>query len=613
MHRGPGKVRTATENAIRAARVGYAIVDASFRGFISVVENRMETRVYSWLLAAICAAYTGAKAQGCPTPTSGQFKKVNLVNADLDKPDHMAVLPDGRVFMTEMRSGRVVLFTPDAGLTEAVKVAVYSDETENGMLGIAADPDFATSNWVYVFYSRKLPGSSYNAGDAGVLPHEQVIVRFTFSGGKLINPKEILIVPRLSRRHAAGGMTFNRATGDLFITTGDDVYPSSDLTKYGGRQEGTKYLNSLATAANTNDLRGKTLRIRPIKFPDSQAPAIGVDKTYTIPAGNLFPPGTEKTRPEVYTMGHRNPYKFKIDQVSGVGIIGEVGPDGRSDDAAKGPIGYDEFNLVEKAGNFGWPFGIANNLPYKAIAGEAYPVGTQFNMGSLKNLSASNTGLADLPPAVGAIGYYAGKTATNSVMTPFGSSGGQTAIAGPYYRYDAELNSTVKLPAFFHGKFIVSCWSRNKIWTLELDNNNKLVKVQDIFATTKAIDLDIGPKGELYVLEYADNNGYHGTDGSGKLYKLEYTGAQYAASGCPQSVLQPKSVSLASSARGGMAAAGHRLVNLAVTGQVAAPSGMRKGILYDLKGGRMWEGRVRNARLILPAALESNLAYLQFE
>lgn len=565
-------------------------------------------------LAALGIVYNGIQAQTCPTPASGQFRKVMLVNQDanLDKADHMAVLPDGRVFITEMRSGRVMLYTPDAGLTQALKVTVYNDGVENGLLGIAADPGFATNNWVYIFYSRTTPGNTFSAGDAGVNPHEHVLSRFTFSGGKLINQKELLTFARQSKRHSAGGMTFNTRTGDLFLTTGDDTYPSSDLTKYGGRQESANHLNSLLTAANTNDLRGKTLRIHPLPFPDSETPEKGVGTTYSIPPGNLFPPGTSKTRPEIYTMGHRNPFKIKIDPISGVGLIGEVGPDGRSDDASKGPRGHEEYNLILGPANYGWPFGVANNLPFKAISGEPYPVGTQFNMSSLKNLSARNTGLTDLPPAVGAFGYYTGATTNSAVMAPFGTSGGMAAIAGPYYRYQEELNSTVKLPAFFHGKFIVSCWERNKLWALEMNSGKALVKAQEFAGTTKAIDLAIGPKGELYVLEYADNSGYHGSDGSARLYKLEYTGSQYPASACSQYVLEAPTT-LTRSTRPGLMAGGSRLVNLGLISQVPAPSGMSTGIMYDLKGDRIWDGRVENGRLALPSGFVNNLVYLQFK
>ena len=95
-------------------------------------------------------------------------------------------------------------------------------------------------------------------------------------------------------------------------------------------------------------------------------------------------------------MGHRNPYKINIDPVSGVGLIGEVGPDAPGPDAARGPTGSDEFNLVTGPGNYGWPFAIADNKPYIAHDGEPYAKGTTFNLTALKNTSKFNTGLEDL-------------------------------------------------------------------------------------------------------------------------------------------------------------------------------------------------------------------------
>ena len=73
-------------------------------------------------------------------------------------------------------------------------------------------------------------------------------------------------------------------------------------------------------AGNTNDLRGKILRIHPED-----------DGTYTIPEGNLFPKGTEKTRPEIYVMGDRNPWRISIDSKTGYIYWGEVGPDASED------------------------------------------------------------------------------------------------------------------------------------------------------------------------------------------------------------------------------------------------------------------------------------------
>ena len=55
------------------------------------------------------------------------------------------------------------------------------------------------------------------------------------------------------------------------------------------------------------------------------------DGTYEIPDGNLFPKGTDKTRPEIYVMGNRNPYRISVDQKNSNLYWGEVGPDAAND------------------------------------------------------------------------------------------------------------------------------------------------------------------------------------------------------------------------------------------------------------------------------------------
>src|SRR5579872_1137783 len=82
--------------------------------------------------------------------------------------------------------------------------------------------------------------------------------------------------------------------------------------------------------------------------------------------GNLFSPGTPKTRPEIYVMGNRNPYRISVDQKNSFLYWGEVGPDANNDSLdTRGPRGYDEVNQARKAGFFGWPLFIANNIPYR--------------------------------------------------------------------------------------------------------------------------------------------------------------------------------------------------------------------------------------------------------
>ena len=69
------------------------------------------------------------------------------------------------------------------------------------------------------------------------------------------------------------------------------------------------------------------------------------------------------TRPEIYVMGNRNPWRVSIDNKNGYLYWGEVGPDAATD-STYGPRGYDEFNQARKAGNFGWPYFIGDNMAY---------------------------------------------------------------------------------------------------------------------------------------------------------------------------------------------------------------------------------------------------------
>ena len=85
-------------------------------------------------------------------------------------------------------------------------------------------------------------------------------------------------------------------------------------------------------------------RSRPAREP-------GVDATYAIPAGNLFPVGTPKTRPEIYAMGFRQPFTVHTDPANpGLIGMGEYCHDNRANGANRSPAGTCEWNLINKAG-----------------------------------------------------------------------------------------------------------------------------------------------------------------------------------------------------------------------------------------------------------------------
>ena len=108
----------------------------------------------------------------------------------------------------------------------------------------------------------------------------------------LSSRKNILDVgtQRLKCCHTGGSIAFDNK-GNLYLSTGDNSNPfASGYAPLDERPDRMPW-DAQKSSGNTNDLRGKIIRIHP--EPDG---------SYTIPAGNLFPPGTPKTRPEIYTM-----------------------------------------------------------------------------------------------------------------------------------------------------------------------------------------------------------------------------------------------------------------------------------------------------------------------
>ncbi|MCA1481210.1 sorbosone dehydrogenase family protein, partial [Bradyrhizobium sp. NBAIM08] len=131
------------------------------------------------------------------------------------------------------------------------------------------------------------------------------------------------------------------------------------------------------------------------------------DGSYTIPAGNLFVKGTPKTRPEIYTMGNRNPWRLTIDSKTGWLYWGEVGPDGSKDDLEKrGPQSYDEFNRAKKPGFYGWPYFVADNKPYHKYDFATKQSGEPFNPEHPVNYSPNSSGLNELPATTPAFIWY---------------------------------------------------------------------------------------------------------------------------------------------------------------------------------------------------------------
>lgn len=430
-------------------------------------------------------------------PEIDRFSKITLTEGEFFEPTEMTILPNSNVLIAQRR-GEVMHYNEETKeVTEVAKLNVYHKtlntpgvNAEEGLMGIQKDPNYATNNWIYLFYAP--------SGDEEV----NRLSRFKFTDGVFDLASEQVILDVASDReiccHTGGSIAFG-PDNLLYLSTGDNSTPFDE--------KGEKYVNSgfaplndnpgheqydaRRSSANTNDLRGKILRIR-----------VKEDGSYEIPEGNLFPLGTDKTRPEIYTMGHRNPYRISVDAKRGYLYWGDVGPDARLDSlATRGPRGYDEMNQAREAGNFGWPLFIGDNKAYRAYNYETGEFGAAFNPEKPINNSRNNTGLTELPKAMPAYAFY---PYAESQEFPQMGSGGRNAMAGPTY-YSDLYEGSEKLPSYYDGKVIIYDWMRGWMKAIHLDQDGSFRKMEPFASDIKVnnlIDMEVGPNGKVYLLEY---------------------------------------------------------------------------------------------------------------
>ena len=353
-------------------------------------------------------------------------------------------------------------------------------EAEEGLMGVIAHPDYAQNHWVFMLYA-----------DPDEAQH--VLARWEYKDHTLNEAsKKIVLTYPVQREeccHTGGGMAFDKA-GNLYLTTGNNTINPSSGTSNLDERPGHKNADDQRTAGNTNDLRGKILRIHPED-----------DGTYSIPAGNLFPEGTDKTRPEIYTMGHRNPWRISIDSETGYIYWGEVGPDAAQDTDA-GPRGYDEFNQAKGPGFFGWPYFIGDNKPYVDYDYATDSFFQAFDVNKPVNTSVNNTGLTELPPPEKAFIWY---PYGYSEEFPLLGSAGRNATGGPIFRKADYPKSDKRFPGYFEGKWLIIDFMRGWIMSVTMDENGDYVSMEPFLPKenfSSAIDIQFSPDGDLYVLEY---------------------------------------------------------------------------------------------------------------
>ncbi|MEU1472591.1 PQQ-dependent sugar dehydrogenase, partial [Streptomyces sp. NPDC005761] len=480
--------------------------------------HRRLTRPLAALAGTLLAAAGALTVQQGPAQAAAAdpvFQQVTLAKgvAETGEPMTLAVLPNRSVLHTS-RDGTLRL-TDAAGATKvAGKLDVYSHD-EEGLQGVGVDPAFTTNRFVYLYYAPKLTTPSGDApadgSTADFAPFDGVnrLSRFVLkTDGTLdaASEKKVLDVPA-SRGlccHVGGDIDFD-AQGNLYLSTGDDSNPfaSDGYTPIDERPTRNPAYDAQRSAGNTNDLRGKVLRIK-----------VNADGGYSVPAGNLFAPGTAKTRPEIYAMGFRNPFRMTVDKPTGTVYLGDYGPDAGTSSATRGPAGQVEFNRITKAGNYGWPYCTGKNNAYVDYNFATSTSGSAFSCSAPRNTSPNNTGLTDLPPVQPAWIPYDGGS-----VPEFGS-GSESPMGGPVYHYDAASTSEVKFPEGYDGDFFAGEFGRKWIKRIEQTGDGTVQSINAFpWQGTQVMDMTFGPDGALYVLDYG--TGYFNGDENSAVYRIE--------------------------------------------------------------------------------------------
>ncbi|SFT33150.1 Glucose/arabinose dehydrogenase, beta-propeller fold [Actinopolyspora lacussalsi subsp. righensis] len=464
----------------------------------------------------------GAVSADCgEAAAEGTLNQVTLAKTadEVGEPMGMAVLPNGDVLHSE-RQGTLYYTTASGNTEVAGDIPVYTHD-EEGLQSLAIDPNFERNRWVYLYYAPPLNTPS---GDAPATADDPAtfeewqgynqLSRFKLAqDGSLDMTSEQQIMRVDATRgmccHVGGDIAFG-PEGSLYLSTGDDSNPfqSSGYTPIDERGNRNPAFDAQRTSSNTNDLRGKVLRID-----------VAPDGSYSVPQDNLFAgDNSDKTRDEIYAMGFRNPYRISVDQRTGTVYVGNYGPDAATADPQRGPAGIVEYERVTEPGNHGWPYCVGDNKAYHDYDFATGNSNGEFDCANPVNDSPNNDGLTQLPTAKPAWLPY------NDDSVPELGSGSESPMGGPVYNYDADNPSTTKLPASYDGKFFAYEWGRGWIKTITPDSNGQPSRIEDFFSSmtlTRPMDIEFGPNGSLYVLDYG--SGYFGGAEDSAVYRIDYT------------------------------------------------------------------------------------------
>ena len=322
-------------------------------------------------------------------------------NIEVERPISVVIPDDGtnRRFLVEQTGKIRILPADESGssaetfldLTESMGV---EKDFEEGLLGLAFHPSYKENGKFYVTFSRQGP-------------KRLVVAEFTASKGNpnAADPKSeriLLEVQQPEWNHNSGNLFFDPKDGLLYVCVGD-----------GGFKNGVFMLSQKLTRWN-----GKVLRIDVDKRTD--------DLAYGIPSDNPFV-DSPNACPEIYALGLRNPWGASIDPETGLFYLADVGQNL-----------WEEINIIEKGGNYGWEHREASHEFHARNA----------MMAALGSKGGAPKGAVFIDP-----------------IHEYSRGDGLSITGGFVYRGD-------KIPAL-QGCFLYGDWKFGNLWALKYDSAQK--------------------------------------------------------------------------------------------------------------------------------------------
>ena len=370
----------------------------------------------------------------------------DIVASNLDFPIAFATLPDGRLLIAQ-KNGVVRLvkngvLQPVPFIDVSAKVNDYWDR---GMLGIAADPSFATNNFVYLYYVFE-----HNASDYGG-PKTARLTRVTASGDTANPSSEVTLLGTLSGPSCGG---FPPGTdcipADSPSHNGGTIRFASDNTMYLTTGDGASFsvVDDLALRAQSlTSLAGKVLHIT--------RTGAGIS-TNPFWSGNA-----SHVRSKIWARGLRNPFRMSLQPGTNQVFLGDVGWSA-----------FEEINVAVRGANLGWPC-------YEGLG----------HQGGYESKPTCQTL------------YAAGPTAVRMPLTSYAHDNLSAAVVGgPFYTGTAY-------PPLYRGAYFFGDYARGWIQFLNVDASNNLVSGPTTFGSDLPGPVDIQMLGDEQLYYIAINTG----------------------------------------------------------------------------------------------------------